>query len=151
MCEETPSLLVELEEQFLQYQSMAETDIPKHIWETAKVSTEKSIDNEYRMDIIWGYLKPLFPLLAEVALSVLVIPHSNAGEERVFSMVRKKLNEFRSRLEPSGSLNAIMRIKLSAPESLMSCYKWEPSVELLKKYKEATTIYNEEHCSKKVN
>ena len=63
MCEETQSLLVELEEQFLQYQSMAETDIPKHIWETAKVSTENSIT----MNIIWGYLKPLFPLLAEVA------------------------------------------------------------------------------------
>ena len=54
------------------------------------------------MDVIWGHLKPIFPLLTEeVALSVLIISHSNTAEDRVFSMVRKNLNEFRSHLEPS--------------------------------------------------
>ena len=104
-------------------------------------------DKEYRMDVIWGYLKAKLPLLSEIALSVLVIPHSNAGEERVFSMIRKNKTEFRSRLQLGGSLNAIMRIKMSVPRELMPCYRWEPSHELLKKCKSATRVYNQSHPS----
>lgn len=146
---ETPSMLNELEEQFLQYQSLTENDIPDHVWDSASVSADEpaSADRHYRMDVLWGHLGTMFPQLSEIALSVLVIPHSNAVEERVFSMVRKNLNEFISRLEPSGSLNAIMRIKMSLPENLGACYKWKPSKELLKKCKTATMAYNE-HCSK---
>ena len=32
-----------------------------------------------------------FPILSKVALLVLTIPHSNAGEERVSSMIKKNL------------------------------------------------------------
>ena len=60
-------------------------------------------------------------------------------------MVRKNLNEFRSRLEPSGSLNTVMRIKLSAHESLLPCHKQKPSAELLQKCKVATGECNQEH------
>ena len=63
-------------------------------------------------------------------------------------MVRKNLNEFRSRLEPPGPLNAIIRIKMSLPENLGACYKWKPSTERLKKCKMATIAYNEQHYSK---
>ena len=101
----------------------------------------------YRMNVIWGYLKPWLPHLGEIAESLLVIPHSNASEEGVFSIIRKNKTEFRSRLELRLSLNSIMRIKMSLPESLLPCYQWKPSDELLNTCKSATTIYNQEHCS----
>lgn len=58
---------------------------------------ESDDDTHYRMDVIWHYLSTLksgdgrfrFKRLSEVAMLVLTIPHSNADEERVFSMVRK--------------------------------------------------------------
>ena len=43
-----------------------------------------------------------FAHLCKVACLVLLIPHSNAEEERVFSMIRKNKTDFRNRL----SLNA---------------------------------------------
>ena len=45
--EETPSILTELEEQFLLYQSMAETDIPKHVWDAATVTTNKMLTRNF--------------------------------------------------------------------------------------------------------
>jgi hypothetical protein len=41
------------------------------------------------MDVIWGYLKLKLPLLGKIALSVLVIPHSNAGEESLFDNLKE--------------------------------------------------------------
>ncbi|CAB3994372.1 PREDICTED: uncharacterized protein LOC106702191 [Paramuricea clavata] len=125
---------------------MCETDIPRNIWEAAQIGDIQ--DKQYRMDVIWGYLKSKLPLLGKIALSVLVIPHSNTGEERVFSTIRKNKTEFRSRLQLGGSLNAIMRIKMSIPRELLPCYKWKPSNKLLKKCKSATPLYNEDHSSK---
>ena len=100
------------------------------------------------MDVIWGYLQERFPNLSDIALTVLTVPHSNAGDERVFSMVKKNKTEFRSRLQLGGSLNAIMRIKMAFPESLCPCHQWKPTDELLKKCKSAALRYNEEHGSK---
>ena len=80
-------------------------------------------------------------------MSVLVIPHSNAGGERVFSIIRKNKTEFRSRLSLERSLNSIMIIKSTLPESLLKCHEWKPPKALLQKCKSATTAYNEEHSS----
>ena len=132
-----PSILNAVEDEFINYQAMNENDIPQTIWEAALVGDIR--DNQHRMDIIWGYLKPKFPLLTEIALSVLVIPHSNASEERVFSTIQKNKTDFRSQLQLEGSLNAIMCVKMAVPEQLMACYTWEPS---------ATREYNEKHSSK---
>lgn len=57
----------------------------------------EEVKKYYRMDVIWGYLSTMkagdgqfqFKKLFKVAKIILVLPHSNAGEERVFSMVRK--------------------------------------------------------------
>ena len=140
-----PSLLDEVEEEFMDYQAMSDDDVPQRIWAAALVGDIH--DNQHRMDVIWGYLKEKLSRLTEIALSVLVIPHSNAGEERIFSTIRKNKTEFRSRLQLGGSLNAIMRVKMAVPEQLLECYKWEPSKELLKKCKSATREYNERHRS----
>ena len=62
--------------------------------QAAEIGDEKS----YRMEVIWGYLRAKLPLLSEIALCVLVVPHSSAGEERTFSKIRKNKTDFRSRL-----------------------------------------------------
>ena len=110
--EEFPELHDEIEEQFLDYEAINENDIPSSTWKAAEIEDEKS----HRMDVIWGYLRAKLPLLSEIALCVLVVPHSSAGEERIFSMIRKNKTDFRSRLQLDGSLNSIMRIKMSMPE-----------------------------------
>ena len=53
----------------------------------------------------------LLKKLSEVALLVLVIPHSNAGEERVFSQVKKNLVDQRSCLNIEKTLNDMLVLK----------------------------------------
>jgi hypothetical protein len=76
------------------------------------------------MDILWHYLSTLrapdhallFSRLWKVANLVLVIPHSNAEEERVFSIVQKNKTAFHPSLDPKGTLSSILTIKLANPE-----------------------------------
>ena len=105
----------------MDYQSLTKEDISAETWENAKVG-----DGSFRMDVIWGFLKTILPKFFEIAMSVLVIPHSNAGEERVFSIIRKNKTEFRSRLSLGRSLNSIMIIKSTLPESLIKRHEWKP-------------------------
>ena len=67
---------------FLDYQAFSNHDIPENIWESAKIS-----DNGHQMDVIWDHLKAKFPYLSKIAESVLVVPHSNSIEERVFLII----------------------------------------------------------------
>ena len=62
-----------------------------------------------------------------MALSILVVPYSNAEEERTFSMISKSKTDLRSHLQLDCSLNRIMRIKMLIPGSLTACHKWKPS------------------------
>ena len=49
-----------------------------------------------------------FHRLIQVAKVVLVIPHSNAAKERVFSMVRKNKTPFRSSLSLNHKWNIVI-------------------------------------------
>ena len=62
----------------------------------------------------------------------LTILHSNAAEERVFSMIKKNKTEFRANLKLSKSLDFIMLINMNSPEELIPCNKMEFSKESLK-------------------
>ena len=55
----------------------------------------------------------LFPRLSKVVRLILSIPHSNAEEERVFSIVRKNKTCFRPRLDPEETLASIVAVKLT--------------------------------------
>ena len=70
-----PSILNVVEE-FLNYQALLNHDIPDNIWESAKLS-----ENGHQMDVIWGHLKPKLPHSRKTAESVLVVLHSNSSEE----------------------------------------------------------------------
>ena len=83
----------------------------------------------------------------KVAELILVLPHSNAEEERLFSIVRKNKTESRSSMNLSGTLSSILAMKTSFPESTIPCSRWQPDDALLMKAKEATVQYNKEHKS----
>ena len=109
---EDPSILNTIEEE-ISYQSFTREQISSDILKKAEVS-----DGSYRMNVVWGFLRTALPNLSQIAM-VLVIPHSNAGEERIFSIVRKNKTKFRSRLELRRSLNSIMIVKSAIPERLV--------------------------------
>ena len=73
-------------------------------------------------------------MLSSVALYVLTIPHINAAEECVFSMIKENKTTFRSSLDLKTSLNSIMITKMNTPEHL----------ELLKNCKTACKDYNKQ-------
>ena len=61
----------------------------------------------------------------DCAKLVLVPPHSNAGEERVFSIIRKNKTPFRPNL---GIDKTLLTIKLATQEP---CHKYEPPARVI--------------------
>lgn len=146
---ESPQELDKLSEEFTEFQLLEDEDIPENVWKLATIVVDEGT-NYYRMDVIWHFLSSMryadnslkFQRLANIAKLVLVIPHSNAQEERVFSMVRKNKTAFRPSLDPEGTLSSILTIKLA---NMTSAHSFEPSNGTLKKAKSATYHYNKEH------
>ena len=107
---------------------MNDTDLPKE----AKQAATLQLDEDgkivsLRMDVVWGYLGnlkisgyPRFQNLNKVAQLVLVLPHSNAEEERASSLVRKNKTCFRGNLDINRILSAIMTIKIN---STVPCFQ----------------------------
>lgn len=117
--------------QFTKFQTMPGSAIPVHISEDAKVR-EKNDDNYtieyYRMDKLWAYLSHVrdsvtghlsYSLLVNVSKLVLTLPHSNADEERIFSLVKMNKTDFRSALSLDGSLASILTLKWLAKRTLV--------------------------------
>ena len=99
-------------DEFLSYQTMVKEDIPEEF--------RKSIglvpDEYYHVDLFWGYLKSMkktgtnvleFENLFKIANAVLTIPHSNAGEERIFSLINKNKTPSRNSLSLDGTLQLL--------------------------------------------
>ena len=141
-----------LSEEFIAYQLLQDEDIPSHVWDKATVVADDDGHEYYRMDILWHHISTLksldgrarFSRLSKLAMLVLVIPHSNAEEERIFSMVRKNKTAFRPSLDPKGTLSSILRIKLAHTEA---AHQFEPNKDVLKEAKTATMLYNHAHLS----
>lgn len=99
-----------LQEQFLNYQLLGAEEIPKEVKESAGLDD----DDPHRVDVLWGYLrnikkpgtKTLEFDLFKVAETVMTIPHSNAGEERIFSLINKNKTPSRSSLQAGGHKNS---------------------------------------------
>ena len=140
------------------YKTLTDDEIGRKVWDDAKVIDGTNEDHEevfhYHMDILWWHLAHMllpesstrrFQHLHKVAEAVLVIGHSNAGEERLFSMVRKNKTDSRSALSLDGTLSNLLSMKLHYPEDSTPCYKWKPEEALIKKGKGAAKEYNNEH------
>jgi len=144
--------LNKLEEEFLDYQLKERAELPENVWESALVVDGES--QHYRMDVVWSHLSTMkspdgmlrFPRLAKVAQLVLVIPHSNAQEERVFSMVTKNKTIFRPNLKLDGTLSSILTVKLA---NIELCLKYEPLHAVIETARKASTEYNKAHSSRK--
>ena len=88
--------LEDLTQEVHDYATMEDEELPKAVKALAR---EKEGSSRLRPDIVWSHLQEMttpdgrkrFPILSKVALLVLTIPYSNAGEERVFSMIKKYL------------------------------------------------------------
>lgn len=144
-----------VQEEFVEYQLLDDNAIPEATWAEAQVmlesdEEEKESSSNFRMDVIWGYFSSLklsngtykFGRLSKVAKTVLVLPHSNAGEERVFSMIRKNKTSFRPSLQLNSTLSSLITIKMASKDS------FEPPKELFVSAKKATWNYNKKHISK---
>ena len=146
----------ELQSEFVDLQLLSKEDIPKQVWDEAKLEDGQGDVVHHRMDVIWSHLaetkciegKLRYPLLSRVARAVLILPHSNAEEERVFSLVTKNKTNFRPNLALDGTLASILTVKLACPESYTPCHKFTPTREMLDSAKHATWEYNKAHSSK---
>lgn len=87
----TPSMTLIWIKYLIEYQLLEQSDIAYHVWQSAKDKSESEESTFIRMDIVWALLSAStgygctlkFARLSKVARFVLVLPHSNAGEERV--------------------------------------------------------------------
>lgn len=146
----SPAELTKLEEEFVDYQLLRDHDIPASVWKDARTDNESGEDGYYRLDVLWNYLSTLrsgdgyerFKRLSKIAKLVLIIPHSNADEERVFSMVRKNKTPFRPNLGLETTLSSLLTVKLATDEP---CHKFEPHSSVIKKAGKVTWEYNKEH------
>ena len=147
----------EMYDEFRDYQSLTDEDIGVIAWKEAKVVDGLVNDQEifhYRVDILWWYMSQMvipessakrFCHLQKVAELVVLLPHSNAGEERLFSMVRKNKTDSRSSLKLEGTLSNLLAMKLQYPEETSPCFKFNPDENLLSSAKKAAKDYNREH------
>ena len=149
----TATELEKVQEEFVDYQMIKESDIPNEVLECARVKlTEEDKDGVaeeetasfFRMDVNWAHISSMkltdenlkFGRLCKVAKTVLILLHSNAGEERVFSMIRKNKTPFCGSLAVNGMLSSLMTIKFA------NCHQFGPPVEVLTSAKKATCNYN---------
>ena len=77
-----------LEEEFLMYQAMLDTNIPSKVSEESKCNKNES-KTHYGTDMLWNHFRSELTQLSSIALFLLAIGHSNAAEERIFSMIVK--------------------------------------------------------------
>lgn len=96
-------------EELLNYQALSTDDMPQSVWDNA-VCYEVGEDFDeviyHRMDTIWGHIIKLPGRTLEGILNS-QIPHSNAGEEWVFSVIRKIKRDDRGRLQLQGTLSSL--------------------------------------------
>ena len=68
-----------------------------------------------------------FTMVSEVAFLALILPHSNATEERVFSLVNKNKTKLQPSLQLDGTPPSILTTKPAAGD--LACHKFKlPSV-----------------------
>ena len=102
-------------------------------------------------DRMWHYLStlkdcigyPRFPVLTKVVKLILVIPHSNAEEEHVFSLVMQNKTCFWPNLDLDESLASIITCRLVM--EVESVTKFSISDDIISTAKQATTKSNKQH------
>ena len=113
----------ELFEELIDYQSLTEVVIE---------DSNKQRSVHFRVDVWWYYLSQIKTVgtslshckfLPRIASIVLVIPHRNADQERLFSLVRKNKADSRSSLKLDETLSSIHSMKTHYPEATIPRYR----------------------------
>ena len=136
-----------LYDEYREYKLLCDDDIDLS---AAAITSYEDGSHEYRMDTIWYLIqdmKPvigntrIFGLLFQVARLVLITPHSNAGIERVYSLLNKNKREGSERncLDVNNTLSSILAVKLDTPETTRPCYQMQPDDALIKSAKTQPT------------
>ena len=133
-------------EEFIDYACLSDKIMPTHIWKDAEEVNKQRDDSEkayYMDDVLRAFLSELkfpgtgslrFKLLSKVARLVLVLPHSNASSEIIFSLVKKNKTVFRPSLSMDKTLGSVLSVRTNQK---VPCYKFQPPPSLLKKAKKA--------------
>ena len=112
----------------------------------------KTDQGDLKLDSLWSFIGQmedhaesalLFLRLWKAVRLILTIPHSNAEEERVFSIVRKNKTCFRPRLDPEETLASIVTVKLAMESE--SAETFNIPQEVLTAAKSATYKYKLSH------
>uniref|UniRef100_H3AIW8 HAT C-terminal dimerisation domain-containing protein n=1 Tax=Latimeria chalumnae TaxID=7897 RepID=H3AIW8_LATCH len=120
-------------------------------WTAYKLLPDSVVENG-RIDKIWSQLgrkkqedgARKFDFLFKIAKRILVLPHSNAEEERIFSTMRKNKTTFRASLSNKTTLPSILTCKTNCFNQT-PCYTFVPSKSLLQNAKSAASTYNSDH------
>ena len=135
-----------LQEEVLDYKLAPSLTLPT----VEQRSTEDSLDGTKlcsywqevgRMMTVDG--RPRFPHLTCLAKCVLSLPVSNADTERVFSVVRKIVTDYRTEMDQS-TLCALLACKLNTN---VNCFELDTPKDLIRNAKRATMEYNRQHTS----
>lgn len=108
-----------------------------------------NITNAARMDVAWHLISQLvdtdgvvkYSILPKIMLSALVIPHSNAEVERIFSIVRKNQTDFRPNLSTK-TLSALLVEKTKMSTYGVKCFERKFDKQELEKAKHSTAAAN---------
>ena len=121
-----------LEQQFALYQ--ADKTLPESVLSTDRVDVQWHLIGQLKN--CQGQLK--YDTLSRFMLGLLVIPHSNAASERVFSLVRKNQTDFRPNMGQQ-LLQSILINKTNDSEAL-ACHAEHFSEPFLRKAKKSTML-----------
>ena len=138
-----------LAEEFYDIQLLGDDAIPAHM------ETFKTKRGDLRMDVLWSYVGDIkdtaegvlcYPRLRKVVHLIVMIPHSNAEEERVFSIIQKNKTCFCPNLDPEETLASVVTVKLAMESQNVESFKIPD--EVLTASKSATYKYKLQHSSK---
>ena len=104
---------------------------PDEVWVAGSQLTDK----------ISGENKLKYANLAKVMLAVLSLAHSNAEDERLFSLVRKNATEFRPNIS-TAVLSDVLTQKVYSKSKKFVCHKMVFDEKTLGRCKKAATDYN---------
>ena len=124
-------------------------DQPEEEFANYQIEELEGIDMNKRADEVWVDIsqvkknatgQPQFVLLPKVMLVILSISHSNAEDERIFSVVCKNATEFRSSLSTPVLSDALV-CKLYWQAAGIPCHKRQLTPALLQKCIKATMMH----------
>ena len=104
--------------------------------------TEMSDNENVEPEVFWAESEHKYPLLCQLMFMLMSMPHSNAGSERMFSMLRKIHTESRHNLSNT-VIRSLMTIKVN---EVSCCTDIDFDNPLKRKMKHAASEYNKSYC-----